>query len=70
MQDMMEVHKGAAEKRERTAIARGTSGPQGIEVQPNNAAPLLRDEKARREWVEQELDMACQVCCAHISLTM
>ena len=32
-----------------------------VECQPNNAAPLLRDEKARREWVEHELDMSGQV---------
>lgn len=33
----------------------------GIEAQPNNTAPLLRDEKARKEWIEYELDMCCQV---------
>ncbi|KAK9792731.1 hypothetical protein WJX73_010908 [Symbiochloris irregularis] len=57
LKEQTEIHRGAAEKRERVAAVRAL---QGIEVQPNNAAPLLRDEKARREWVEQELDMACQ----------
>lgn len=26
-------------------------------MQPNAGAPLLRTERARREWVEQELDL-------------
>lgn len=29
------------------------------EVQPNAQAPLLRDERSRREWVEAELDAYC-----------
>ena len=41
--------------------AAAASKPAGVECQPNAAAPLLRDEKARREWVEHELDMCCQV---------
>lgn len=60
------MHRGAQEKRERMASVRAS---QGIEVQPNNAAPLLRDEKARREWVDQELDMACQVRFSPFFLT-
>lgn len=28
-----------------------------MEMQPNAGAPLLRTERARREWVEQELDL-------------
>ncbi|GAX80469.1 hypothetical protein CEUSTIGMA_g7908.t1 [Chlamydomonas eustigma] len=28
-----------------------------VEVQPNPHAPLLRNEKARRDWLEKELDM-------------
>jgi kinesin family protein 4/21/27 len=28
-----------------------------VECQPNAGAPLLRSEPARREWLEQELDM-------------
>lgn len=31
-----------------------------VECQPNQAAPLLRDEKSRREWVERELDICNQ----------
>ena len=60
LQDLTELNRAGAEKRERAAAAR--SGAQSsIEVQPNNLAPLLRDEKARRDWVEQELDICCQV---------
>ncbi|WIA39358.1 hypothetical protein OEZ86_005467 [Tetradesmus obliquus] len=33
------------------------SAPADLELQPNAAAPLLRTEKARREWVEQELEL-------------
>lgn len=58
LQDMKEVQRGGADKRERSLTARG--GAAGVEVQPNNAAPLLRDEHARRQWVEQELDACCQ----------
>ena len=57
LQDMMELHRVSGEKR--AAVA--ASKPAGVECQPNAAAPLLRDEKARREWVEHELDMCCQV---------
>jgi kinesin family protein 4/21/27 len=52
--------------------------PADLELQPNAAAPLLRTEKARREWVEQELELCstswqyqkvnsaevCQICSA------
>ena len=31
------------------------------ECQPNAGAPLLRDEAARRSWVEQELAACCTV---------
>ena len=57
LQDMMDLHRVSGEKR--AAVA--ASKPAGVECQPNAAAPLLRDEKARREWVEHELDMCCQV---------
>lgn len=57
MQDMTELHRVSGEKR----AAAAASKPAGVECQPNAAAPLLRDEKARREWVEHELDMCCQV---------
>ena len=57
VQDMTELHRVSGEKR--AAVA--ANKPAGVECQPNAAAPLLRDEKARREWVEHELDMCCQV---------
>ncbi|GMH44881.1 hypothetical protein BSKO_12838 [Bryopsis sp. KO-2023] len=31
-----------------------------VECQPNQGAPLLRDEKSRREWLERELDVCNQ----------
>jgi hypothetical protein len=41
------------------------------ECQPNPNAPLLRDERTRRDWVEGELDAYCssfelqaRCCCA------
>ena len=33
----------------------------GPECQPNADAPLLRDECARRKWVEEELFRCCEV---------
>ena len=55
---MVEVHQRAGEiKAQRPLQARGNSA----EAQPNNTAPLLRDEKARKEWIEYELNMCCQV---------
>ncbi len=33
----------------------------GPECQPNADAPLLRDEGARRKWVEEELFRCCEV---------
>lgn len=38
--------------------------PTSVDCQPNQMAPLLRDEKSRREWVERELD----TCCASYDL--
>ena len=58
LQDMVEVHRASSDKRERAA---SVSRPVGVECQPNLGAPLLRDEKGRREWIEHELDMCCQV---------
>ena len=58
LQDMVEVHRAAADKRDRGG---STARSSQVECQPNNAAPLLRDERARREWVDSELDQACQV---------
>lgn len=57
VQDMTELHRVSGEKRAAAAASKSA----GVECQPNAAAPLLRDERARREWVEHELDMCCQV---------
>ncbi len=35
-----------------------------MEVQPNAGAPLLRTEKARREWLESELAL-CNTSMLH-----
>jgi len=40
----------------------------GPECQPNGDAPLLRDEGARRKWVEEELFRCCEVWCADMAL--
>lgn len=56
-QDIMDVHRASNEKRERAASL--SKSATGVECQPN--APLLRDEKSRRDWIEHELDMCCQV---------
>ena len=56
---MSEVHQRAAETR---ALRPQANAANGVEAQPNNTAPLLRDEKSRRDWIEHELDMCCQVC--------
>lgn len=32
-----------------------------VEVQPNAQAPLLRNERGRREWLEKELDLCNMV---------
>lgn len=58
LQEMLEVHRGANEKRERTGSIFNTNL---VECQPNSGAPLLRDEKGRRDWIEHELDLSCQV---------
>lgn len=55
---MTEMHLRASEMR---AQRPQPSIATGIDAQPNNTAPLLRDEKSRREWIEHELDMCCQV---------
>ncbi len=47
---------------ERSASVLG--GPLSVDCQPNQMAPLLRDEKSRRDWVERELD----ACCASYDL--
>ena len=33
----------------------------GMEMQPNVDAPLLRDDSARRKWLQQELTKCCEV---------
>lgn len=40
------------------------------ECQPNPMAPLLRDEKGRREWVEGELDAHCATFEYQVGLCM
>ena len=58
-QDIMDVHRASNEKRERAASV--SKSGNGVECQPNASAPLLRDDKGRRDWIEHELDMCCQV---------
>ena len=61
------MHKGREDKQAKAqATARANSL---VECQPNTGAPLLRDEKARRDWVERELDICCQVCVPQSSGT-
>lgn len=52
------MHQRAGEMKAQRPLHMNSNG---IEAQPNSMAPLLRDEKARREWIEHELDMCCQV---------
>ena len=52
LRELMEVQAKARAQRADAAAARGEP-----EMQPNAAAPLLRSERARREWLEQELDL-------------
>lgn len=53
------MHRGREDKQ---AKAQATARANNlVECQPNTGAPLLRDEKARRDWVERELDICCQV---------
>jgi len=33
------------------------AGGADVELQPNASAPLLRTSKARREWIEQEMEL-------------
>ncbi|KAF8064520.1 KIN4A [Scenedesmus sp. PABB004] len=59
LRDLMELQ--ARVRRDKRAAA-GASADQGaappeLELQPNATAPLLRTEKARREWVDQELEL-------------
>jgi len=58
VQEMVEVHQRAGDTRSQRPLQPKSNG---AEAQPNNSAPLLRDEKSRQQWVENELDMCCQV---------
>jgi kinesin family protein 4/21/27 len=48
----------------------GGSGAN-LELQPSASAPLLRNSKARREWIEQEMELCStswqyqKVCTVH-----
>lgn len=57
---MIDLHKGREDKQAKAQAA--AKACSLVECQPNTGAPLLRDEKARRDWVERELDICCQVC--------
>ncbi|KAL4427717.1 hypothetical protein ABPG75_001806 [Micractinium tetrahymenae] len=48
---------GAVERSSTSATAAAAAADS--ECQPNPMAPLLRDDKGRREWVEGELDAHC-----------
>jgi hypothetical protein len=37
--------------------ARAGNAGADVELQPNTSAPLLRNTKARREWIEQEMEL-------------
>ncbi|GBF91684.1 kinesin family member heavy chain [Raphidocelis subcapitata] len=54
LRELIEVQARARNQRADAAAARGGGE---LEMQPNAGAPLLRSERARREWVEQELDL-------------
>ena len=59
LQDLVEVHQRAND-----AKAQRPAGPflsASCEAHPTNTASLLRDDKARKQWIEHELDMCCQV---------
>ena len=60
------LHESAGAAGKEQAYAEPCGSVQ-VELQPNNAAPLLRDERARREWLERELDMSSQVGLAVFS---
>ncbi len=54
--------QGAAGKAVQIASVSSASvtGSVAIEIQPNAQAPILRNERARRDWLEKELDMCNQ----------
>lgn len=55
------MHTRASELKAATARVPQTPRTPGLDLQPNHMAPLLRDEKSRRDWIERELDICCQV---------
>ena len=63
MQEMIEVHKQTSESRGRNASGLPPANSNKLDCQPNATAPLLRDEKSRKEWIDRELDSCTQVGC-------
>ena len=59
LQDMIDLHRQRDDAKSKAQAAAKQSTP--VECQPSASAPLLRDEKARRDWVERELEFCCQV---------
>jgi hypothetical protein len=41
----------------RTRLLSAGAAGADLELQPNASAPLLRNSKARREWIEQEMEL-------------
>lgn len=41
----------------RVCLSRAAAAGADLELQPNASAPLLRNSKARREWIEQEMEL-------------
>lgn len=54
----------AAGSRPGTAAAGGRPGTaapsDGLDIQPNQFAPLLRDDRQRRDWIDRELQLCLQ----------
>ena len=60
-QDVEKMHsRGAREAGPAAGNLRLAEG-SGMEMQPNVDAPLLRDDSARRKWLQQELTKCCEV---------
>lgn len=58
--DMAPALQDMTERQQRSRIDR-SNVHANAEMRPNSAAPELRNEKERREWIEQELDQCNQV---------
>ena len=56
---MIDLHRQRDDAKSKAQAAAKQANP--VECQPSASAPLLRDEKARRDWVERELEFCCQV---------